>query len=227
MNPVWCEPPSPLALPPVLQQHQPARHQLWILAASLGGPAAVNRFLGCLPSGLPCSFLYAQHIHAEFQPELLSSATRRTELAMVALNARSNSTLQPGTVYVAPVEHSIALRHEPHINEFCLTDQPWRGPYSPCFDQLMETLVQNFQGDCHVIVFSGMTGDALVGSRAIRAGGGEVWVQRAEGCIQPAMPNAVLEAGHSTHQGDPAALAQDLIHHLQALTEHNQKKAKA
>ncbi|MGV8836125.1 chemotaxis protein CheB, partial [Cellvibrio sp.] len=46
-----------------LQQANPAS-ELWVLAASTGGPAAVKRFLAQLPANLGIAFLYVQHIDA-------------------------------------------------------------------------------------------------------------------------------------------------------------------
>ena len=58
--------PSRLDLPAALADTplvagEPAR-QVWLLAASMGGPAAVKAFLDALPGGLPIGFVYAQHI---------------------------------------------------------------------------------------------------------------------------------------------------------------------
>ena len=62
--------PSRLDLPAALADTplvagEPAR-QVWLLAASMGGPAAVKAFLDALPGGLPVGFVYAQHIDASF-----------------------------------------------------------------------------------------------------------------------------------------------------------------
>jgi len=46
-----------------LQQAEPAS-ELWVLAASTGGPAAVKRFLAALPANLGIAFVYVQHIDA-------------------------------------------------------------------------------------------------------------------------------------------------------------------
>ena len=205
---------QPMTLPTSLSHGSPKRPQLWILAASLGGPVAVKQFLDSLPAGLPCRFLYAQHIGPEFQVQLKQSTGRHTELPLKPMT--KGAALEPGSVHMVPVERSVRLIHGDRIE---VNPYGWRGPYSPSLDELMQNMVADFDGDCHTIVFSGMTGDALLGSSFIQANGGEVWIQSTHSCIQPAMPNAIREAGLHTGQGDPVALAQGLVHHLQTLTE--------
>lgn len=66
--------PERLTLPTVLADSalragEPA-HQVWLLAASLGGPEAVKAFMDALPGGLPVGFVYAQHIEASFESAL-------------------------------------------------------------------------------------------------------------------------------------------------------------
>ena len=205
-------PQTPLPLPAGLANARPEPSQLWILAASLGGPVAVKAFLDRLPAGLPCYFLYAQHIDSGFQDQLAQSVGRHTALPVKRLTVGS---LVPGEVNLIPVDQSIRLSdgHRVHLNP-----HDWRGPYSPCLDELMQTICEQFAGQCHTIVFSGMAGDALLGSSFVQAAGGEDWLQTDPDCIQPAMPEAIRQAGLHTGQGDPAALAQALIHHLQQQT---------
>ncbi|TGG90320.1 chemotaxis protein CheB [Natronospirillum operosum] len=200
-----------LTLPEALRQRSPDDNTpLWILAASLGGPAAIKAFLDVLPAGLPCRFLYAQHIDSHFEDQLISSLGRHCALPVQRL--QSGSTLPAGTVNVVPVSHSlrVATTGRLHHNEY-----GWRGPFSPCLDELMQTLAAAFPGRVHAMVFSGMGGDALLGADTLRAANGEVWVQAPDSCIQPAMPEAIRAAGLHTAQGDPVALAQALLHHLQ------------
>lgn len=200
---------TPLALPASLADNQPDTPQLWILAASLGGPVAVKAFLDKLPAGLPCHFLYAQHIDQGFQDPLAHSVGRHGALPIKRLEA---GPLVTGEVNLVPVEQSFQL-HDGYRVQY--NPYGWRGPYGPCLDELMQTLCEQFVGQCHTIVFSGMAGDALLGSSFIQAAGGEVWLQNGADCIQPAMPDTIRQAGLHTGQGSPAALAQALVHHLQ------------
>ena len=185
---------------------------LWILAASLGGPSAVKDFLDVLPADLPCRFIYAQHIDAGFEEQLERSLGRHSDAPVKRL--RPGRMLPPGEVHIAPVAHSIRVAPGGRLQ---FNEYGWRGPFKPCLDELMQTLCLTYEGPVNTIIFSGMSGDALLGASAVQENGGEVWVQSPDSCIQPAMPAAVREAGLHSGQGDPVALVQGLLHHLQQL----------
>lgn len=200
-----------LPLPRALEQWpEDLPRPLWILAASLGGPSAVKDFLDVLPAGLPCRFVYAQHIDAGFEEQLERSLGRHCAVPVKRL--RPGSPLPPGEVHIAPVEYSIRMAPGGRLQ---FNDYGWRGPFSPCLDELMQTLCLTYEGPVNTIIFSGMGGDALLGASAVQEGGGEVWIQSPESCIQAAMPAAVREARLHSGQGGPVALVQGLLHHLQ------------
>ncbi|MFY0663643.1 MAG: hypothetical protein JXQ97_03405 [Natronospirillum sp.] len=186
-------------------------HTLWVIGASLGGPAAVKAFLDTFPAQLPCAFLYAQHIDAHFQDNLLTAVGRHSALTLEHLN--DGITLRNGRVYIVPVERTFSLRSD---NTVELHDTHWSGPYAPSIDETMEFAAAQFAGQCHALVFSGMEGDALVGAEHIREAGGLVWAQSAASCIQPAMPDAIHQAGLSHYRDTPQALAHAVVNQLVA-----------
>lgn len=205
-----------LPLPPELadwaETHPPGAYPpLWILAASLGGPVAVKQFLDALPACLPCTFIYAQHIDAEFETQLARSIGRHSLLPLACM--LHNDRLKAGHVYIAPIRHSI---HFTHGGQVKMHNQPWHGPYSPSLDELLGTAASQYPGPVHSIVFSGMAGDAVKGSAAVRERGGEVWIQQADSCIQSAMPRLLKDAELTTRESDPRGLARHLLQHLTA-----------
>ncbi|WLD58242.1 hypothetical protein NFC81_00265 [Salinispirillum sp. LH 10-3-1] len=206
-TPVKTVLPLPSSLTPT-NEHDPVR-TLWVIGASLGGPAAVKTFLDLLPAQLPCAFLYAQHIDAQFQDSLLNAVGRHSSLTLTHL--REGITLRNGHVYLVPVEQTFSLDA---TNLVQLHDTRWSGPYAPSIDETMEFAAVQFSGQCHALIFSGMDGDALVGAEQIRAAGGQVWTQAPRSCIQSAMPDAIHQAGLSNYRDTPQALAHAIVNHL-------------
>ncbi|MEX1057697.1 MAG: chemotaxis protein CheB, partial [Natronospirillum sp.] len=207
----------PLPMPAELSAYVAATHsaeiipELWILAASLGGPQAVKQFLDALPANLPCTFIYAQHIDAEFEAQLARTIGRHSALTLQCL--QHNDRLLTGHVYIAPIKHLIQFDQRGQVQ---MLDQPWQGPYSPSLDELMLIASEHYPSRTHCMVFSGMGGDALTGSAAIRQHGGEVWTQSADSCIQSDMPRVIEEEGLATGGGDPRTMALQLIGYLTA-----------
>ena len=207
--------PSRLSLPEALaeaplQAGAPAR-QVWLLAASLGGPVAVKAFLDALPGGLPLAFLYAQHIDAAFEASLPQAVGRHSQWSVNPV--RQGDQPRCGEVLVVPVSHELAFGDE---GQMLVTERAWQEPYSPSIDQMMLNLAQAYGSQCGVIVFSGMGSDGSAAAAYVKRQGGEIWTQRSESCICPSMPDSPREGGFSSFSGDPRELAAALVDHLAA-----------
>ncbi|MVW74429.1 chemotaxis protein CheB [Pseudomonas xionganensis] len=205
--------PSRLDLPAALADTplvagEPAR-QVWLLAASMGGPAAVKEFLDALPGGLPLGFVYAQHIDASFEAALPQAVGRHSQWHVNP--ARHGDPIRCGEVVVAPINHELGFDEQGAMQ---IAQRGWPEPYSPSIDQMMLNLAQHFAGLSGVIAFSGMGSDGSAAAAYVRRQGGLIWTQRADSCACPSMPDSLREGGYSTFSGDPRELATALVNHL-------------
>uniref|UniRef100_UPI00356B0936 chemotaxis protein CheB n=2 Tax=Pseudomonas TaxID=286 RepID=UPI00356B0936 len=103
--------PTRLDLPQVLADTplvvgEPAR-QVWLLAASLGGPAAIKAFLDALPGGLPVGFVYAQHIDPSFESVLPQAVGRHSQWRVNP--ARHGDSVRCGEVVVVPISRELGF----------------------------------------------------------------------------------------------------------------------
>lgn len=186
--------------------------EIWILAASLGGPEAVKAFVDQLPSDLDIALLYAQHIDAHFAQVLQRVLGRHAALEFTAL--RAGQALQLNQVQMVPVAQRLDFQ-----DSYCqLLEQPWSGPYGPNINELLHSALQAFGKRCHLIVFSGMAGDAVDGALAMQQAGCEVWLQAPESCVQPAMPEALLAALQPQVIAGPEQLAEALVARCKRVT---------
>lgn len=205
--------PGRLELPAVLADTplvagEPAK-QVWLLAASLGGPAAVKAFLDALPGGLPIGFVYAQHIDASFESALPQAVGRHSQWHVNPV--RHADSIRCGEVIVAPISHELGFAEDGVMQ---VADRSWPEPYSPSIDQMMLNLAQQFGANCGVIAFSGMGSDGSAAAAYVRRQGGQIWTQRADSCACPSMPDSLREGGYSALSGDPRELAEALVNHL-------------
>lgn len=198
-----AEVPAVLALencPPVVDS-EPAS-EVWLLAASLGGPAAVKEFLDVLPGDLPLGFLYAQHIDQGFEQALPRAVGRHSQWRVRL--ARNNDFVRVGEVVVVPVQHELAFCSERRMR---FRERPWSGSYSPSVEQMMLNLAASFGHSCGTIVFSGMGED---GSRACMETSGmgmQIWAQDSQSSTCPSMPDSIRQTGYSSYSGTPRELA--------------------
>jgi chemosensory pili system protein ChpB (putative protein-glutamate methylesterase) len=187
-----------------LQQVSRARN-LWVLAASTGGPAAVKAFLSQVPAGLDLAFIYVQHIDEGYTPTLIKMMAEagafRVELA------RQGAVVEPGVMIVVSARTSVELLENGTLMP---SDRPWGGCYAPSVDELAANVARVYRQAAGMIVFSGMGDDGAAASRLIRQQGGQVWAQTPASCVSSSMPDAALAAGCVDFTGTPEELADAL-----------------
>lgn len=186
------------------------RCAVWLLGASLGGPAAVKGFLDALPAHLPIAFVYAQHIDAGFEHQLPRILGR--ENSWRVRNCEQGLRLQAGEVLVAPITQALSFGPEGQV---CMQDQPWPGAYQPGIETLLDELATAFAPQCGAIIFSGMGEDGVPACGRMRRQGMQVWTQSAASAACAIMPLAVQQAGYSSREGSPEELAMAMCQWLE------------
>lgn len=193
--------------------------EIWILAASLGGPSAVKSFLDLIPQTIKASFLYAQHIDAHFSHVLTQVLGRHSKLDLLALE--NGYPLYDGEVRVVPVDYELKF----DLGHVHIQDNAWQGPYGPSIDGLLKNAVKEFNSKCNLIVFSGMGNDSAMMAPAMQKAGCQVWTQSPETCASSSMPQTIIDMGCSNFTATPEGLAEALIkrvgcHTLKVSGEH-------
>jgi chemosensory pili system protein ChpB (putative protein-glutamate methylesterase) len=196
---------------PMLQPAEPiVARQVWILAASLGGPEAVKSFLDQLPPDLPVGFVYAQRIDGQFTDVLTRVLGRHTHYRLKT--AKPGDVIATGEVVMMPVDHEWRVDSDGALEQL---SGPWPGPYGPSIDQVLLNMSNYYQENCHVIIFSGMGCDGAVAAPMLRAYGSRIWAQDSESCGQASMPESVAATGCVSFRGTPPQLARKLVKTLE------------
>lgn len=195
-------------------EHTGPAQIVWVLGSSLGGPQALKAFLSYLPDTLPIGFVIAQHIGKPFVPLLAGQLDRVAALRV--LTAEAGRTLRMREVVLVPVDKRFRLSATGVVN---LTDEPIRGPYKPCIDEVLEEVVRCYGKHTGTIIFSGMGEDGAIGAQAVNEAGGQVWAQEAESCVISSMPDATRRRSAVSYSGTPEQLASRLVEHAGAQAE--------
>jgi two-component system chemotaxis response regulator CheB len=159
------------------------------IAASTGGPVAINALLASLPPSLTAPVLVVQHIAAGFTRGLgqwLATASRlRIKLA------EDGERLVPGTVYLAPEGVHLGLegRHRIELS----TASAVRG-FRPSATHLFASIAGAYGPRAAAVILTGMGDDGLEGLRAVKAAGGYVVAQDEATSVVFGMPKAAIDA---------------------------------
>ncbi len=182
----------------------------WIIGASLGGPAAVKRFIQNIPANINASFIVVQHIDENFLPVLADILTSSSHFEVKV--ASGSNSLTPGSVFLAPLKGKLTFLRDGSM----LVDhsQSWSVPYSPCIDDVIESISSVYADKCGAIIFSGMGQDGYQGAKKLNEVQGEVWAQSVETCANASMPQAIINAGLAKVVATPEMLADRLVKKL-------------
>ncbi|WP_170106991.1 chemotaxis protein CheB [Agitococcus lubricus] len=180
-----------------------------VLAASLGGPAAVKEFLDYVPKGIPVAFVLAQHIDGRMQESLTRVLVRHNH--MPCLIARGGEQLKNSELLIAPVETEIDFSADGQVVS---RNIKWDGPYSPSIDQVIANVSRRFQKRAISIIFSGMGSDGSISGPLMVEAGGVVWAQDEQTCACPSQPDAMRATGCVSFTGTPFDLANRLVNYV-------------
>lgn len=202
--------PTALELPPECVARNPdALDLVCVIAASLGGPAAVKEFLDFLPKGMPVAFVLSQHIDERMQETLAHVLVRHN--GMPCKVAEAGDRLRHGELLIAPVANEIDFGAN---GEVLVRAIKWDGPYSPSIDQTIANVARRFGKKSGALVFSGMGSDGSISASMMQDAGGFLWAQNAESCACASQPDSMRATGVVTFNGTPKELAAHLVEHV-------------
>jgi two-component system, chemotaxis family, protein-glutamate methylesterase/glutaminase len=171
----------------------PATTEAIVIAASTGGPMALERLVSDLPSDLPVPVFVVQHMPPPF-PRMLANRLRRSGCLTVT-EAGDREPAHPGRVYLAPGGHHLTVGGiRSHPVTFLDTGPP-ENSCRPAADKLFRTAAALWGPGLLAIVLTGMGRDGLLGCELVRRHGGTVLVQDRETSVVWGMPRHVAEAG--------------------------------
>ena len=191
-RPALPSPPSTLEPPPMAES---TLRRLVVVAASTGGPRALDVLVRGLPGGLPAVILAVQHMPKGFTSSLAKRLDARS--ALVVKEAKDRETIEPGQVYIAPAGHHLLLDPRPSRGhaQLCLDDSPPVMGLRPAADRLMESAAQVYSERCIGVILTGMGSDGTRGIQAIKQHGGQTIAQDQATSVIYGMPRSAVDSG--------------------------------
>ncbi|MGH8172558.1 MAG: chemotaxis protein CheB [Rhodanobacteraceae bacterium] len=176
--------------------------RVWVLGASIGGPEAVREFLSELPRDYPALFLLAQHMGAEFVDLMAQQLAKAT--ALTVRTPTHGERVGHGEVVIVPTTHRLQVDPEGFV---VLERSAGDAAYAPSIDRVMQDAADRYGASAGAIIFSGMTTDAVEGSKYVAGKGGTVYAQHPDSCVVSSMVDGAIEAGIVKVLGTPRELA--------------------
>ena len=160
------------------------------IAASTGGPQAINTILSQLPPHFPVPIVITQHIAAGFTQGMVDWLNTGTPLTVRV--AGNGDHLAAGHVYVNPAEHSMVITGQGTV---ILGAGDARQVYHPSCNTLLTSIASAYRKGAVGLIMSGMGDDGVSGMEAIRKAGGATLAQDAASSVIFGMNRLAVERG--------------------------------
>jgi two-component system chemotaxis response regulator CheB len=181
-------------LRPVAEQGRSEASRLVVLAASTGGPPALERVFSGLSGDASAAYLVVQHLPAGFTTSFAKRLSRIAGFPVV--EGRQGLAVEPGIGYLAPHgTHMLVHTGVRKIARLTLSDAPALHGVRPSADPLFESAAATYGPKVTGVVLTGMGQDGAAGMRAIRDAGGRTIVQDEASSVVWGMPGAAFRQG--------------------------------
>ena len=168
----------------------PSPPPLFLVGTSGRGVKYLQFLAQHLPADVPASFFFLLH-------RVQASKLQRPILDMLKFHSRLNvcvprtgQTIQPATVYLAPVDRHLTLVDR----RIVLADEPSDGRWRPSIDSLFISGARSHQASVVSVLLSGRLEDGVEGLRETTRQGGITVAQSPEDAYDPILPlNALLK----------------------------------
>ncbi len=163
------------------------------IAASTGGPPAIQRILESLPSDFKVPILIAQHMPAGFTSLFARRLNNYT--SMKVQEAKHGDPIEPGNVFVAPGGRHLTVESRNRQLFACIRNTKPEMKYSPSADLLFSSLAAEMDTPPLGTVLTGMGDDGKEGLKRIKEKGGITIAESDQTAIIFGMPQESIKAG--------------------------------
>ena len=188
--------PTPAAFPALesIARRPGQAFEVLAIAASTGGPAALQQILAKLPHDFPLPILIVQHIAHGFTAGLAhwlsGNSAIRVKLAELGEDARA------GVAYVAPDDRHIGIRRDATGRlRIQLDNAAPVGTFRPSASYMFDSCAAVAGRGVLSLILTGMGDDGVEGLRAVRRHGGYVLAQDEASSVIYGMPREAQLAG--------------------------------
>ncbi|MBK8264119.1 MAG: chemotaxis-specific protein-glutamate methyltransferase CheB [Nannocystis sp.] len=166
------------------------------IAASTGGPPAIQQLLCALPATLPLAIVVAQHMPPRFTRAF---AGRLDKICLFRVSeATDGEPLRRGAVYIAPGSFNVEIERDgagARLRVRAPAERAGAPMLTPSGDLLFMSGAKALGSRFCALVLTGMGTDGREGAEAARSAGSLVLAEDPRTAVMPGMPGAAIEAG--------------------------------
>lgn len=165
---------------------------LLVIAASTGGPVAIQQVLGQIPENCSMSILILLHMPQNFTKSYAERLNQQCHIQVK--EAEDGDVLQAGRALLAPGGMQTHIKTVSGRQQVQLRTKQSGEIYSPCIDVTFTSLAEGYKGQILAVVLTGMGADGKEGAIRLKGQGARIWAQDEASSTIYGMPRAIAEA---------------------------------
>ncbi len=185
----------PRATPVRIKREPGSTYELLAIAASTGGPAALQTVLTDIGAGAPIPIVIVQHVASGFASAMAAWLDSVVPQPVHVIN--NETTLQPGHVYLPADGHHLIITRRGSASVMPATETD---RYCPSADHLFASVAKHYGAAAIGVILTGMGEDGANGLAALAAAGGPTFGQDETSCVVYGMPQAAKALGAVRHE---------------------------
>ncbi len=179
--------------------------QVWILAASIGGPEAIQDFLNSFTGKEPVLFIILQHINKEFLDGMAKQLSQNCHFDIKV--PFSGESIKSTKCIIYPVDEYLEFNNKGIIELLPVSKE---SKYTPCIDDCSKLLSENLE-NLNMAIYSGMSTDGIKAATYIHDNGGEVITQAEESCVLSSIITGIKKVIDIEFEGSPEEMAKYIM----------------
>lgn len=168
-----------------------------VIAASTGGPKALDKLIPTISSNLNAYIFLVQHMPATFTKSFAQRLNRISEINVKEVE--EGEELKKNVIYVAKGDNHFKVKVDNDKIYAKLTKEPPLWGVRPSADYLFDSAGQIFKENTMGIVLTGMGKDATQGSSVIKEYHGKIVIQDKKSAFIWGMPGSVYQSGYADY----------------------------
>jgi len=196
----------------------PASIELIVIGSCMGGLSTIYQILSALPENLSVPIIIVHHMPKIYTDVLSKDLNEISRLTVK--EAKNNTVLIPGTVYIAPGGFHSVIKNEGGRKRIMLHKGPREHKCRPSIDVLLRSAVQEYGGRLIGIYLSGAGIDGVLGALRILEHGGTVLVESEESALISELAYKVKFLNSEIRDVPADSMAEEIIKEIESANKY-------
>jgi two-component system, chemotaxis family, protein-glutamate methylesterase/glutaminase len=196
--------------------------EIVVISGCTGGVHSLYPLISSLPDAIPVPVIILQHMPKIYTKMLAEELDQITPLNV--REARNNSVLLPGQVYVGPGGYHVEIRNNGYRKTISLHRGPREQKHRPSINVLLRSVSQIYKDKAMGVILSGLDTDGMKGVQSLVDAGGQVLILHKNSSLLWDLPGKIEELGNYAGMYPVKQMGFEIIRRIKSYSDSKPSK---